>query len=248
MQHFRSRDGLELAYQELGEGRPVVLLHGMMGLGSQWIEQGPAQTIAAAGYRVILPDLRGHGASARPHDPAAYRPDALAEDGLALIEHLGLDDYDLGGYSLGGRVTLRMLVRGARPRKAIIAGQGLDALEGATSRTGGYRSMLTAIINGDELDPAAQQTAYWLKQMDADPHALRNVPNTHIETPIEVLREVDVPTLVAIGEDDPRDADQLAAALPEATLVRLPGDHWSAFTSAEFGAAVLDWLRNISAM
>ena len=83
---------------------------------------------------------------------------------------------------------------------------------------------------------------------DADPHALRNVPNTHVETPIEALREVDVPTLVAIGQDDARDGDQLAAALPKATLVRLPGDHWSAFTSADFAAAILDWLRNISTM
>ena len=57
--------------------------------------------LAGQGYRVILPDLRGHGDSARPHDPAAYPPDALADDGLALIEQLGLTDYDLGGYSLG---------------------------------------------------------------------------------------------------------------------------------------------------
>jgi pimeloyl-ACP methyl ester carboxylesterase len=56
-------NGVRIAYQELGEGHPIVLLHGFMGLGSQWISPGPAAALASAGFRVILPDLRGHGAS-----------------------------------------------------------------------------------------------------------------------------------------------------------------------------------------
>ena len=60
--------------------------------------------IAARGFRVIMPDLRApRGRARKPHDPAAYPPDILASDGLALIAHLGLEDYDLGGYSLGAR-------------------------------------------------------------------------------------------------------------------------------------------------
>ncbi|MGH7745084.1 MAG: hypothetical protein ACREQ5_09835 [Candidatus Dormibacteria bacterium] len=56
----------------------------------------------------------------------SYPPDVLDDDGLALIDWLGLDDYDLGGYSLGERIVLRMLVRGARPARAIVVGQRLD--------------------------------------------------------------------------------------------------------------------------
>ncbi len=250
MQDFRSFDGLRIAYQELGEGRPVVLLHGVMGLGSQWIDQGPARMLADSGFRVILPDLRGHGSSARPHHPAAYPPDVLADDGLALVEYLGLDDYDLGGYSLGGRVTLRMLVRGARPRRAIIAGQGLDAIEGETSRTGGYRQTLTAIVSGEPLDEAGQQTAHWIAQLGADPYALLQVLDTHVATPLTSLAKIDVPTLVAIGADDHShaSADRLADALPSSRYARVPGDHWSAFAGPEFGAAIVDWLRNLSPM
>ena len=110
-----------------------MLLHGFAASGRQWLDHGPAAALAEAGYRVILPDLRGHGDSARPHDPACYPPDVLADDGLALIDGLGLDDYDLGGYSLGGRVVLRMLVRGARPAHAVVAGQGLAAVSGAAA-------------------------------------------------------------------------------------------------------------------
>src|ERR1022692_2543702 len=75
---------------------------GCSAAGPQLADSGPARALAAQGYRVILPDLRGHGDSARPHDLACYPPDVLADDGLALIAHLGLDGYDLGGYSLGG--------------------------------------------------------------------------------------------------------------------------------------------------
>ena len=107
-----------------------MLLHGYFSTAEvNWVRFGHAETLAARGHRVILPDLRAHGDSARSHDPAAYPRDALADDGLALVEHLGLTDYDLGGYSLGARTTVRMLVRGAAPRRAIVAGMGLDAIE-----------------------------------------------------------------------------------------------------------------------
>ena len=64
----------------------VVLLHGLFSdAETNWIKFGHAATIAAAGFRVIMPDLRAHGRSAKPHDAAAYPPDVLADDGLALI-------------------------------------------------------------------------------------------------------------------------------------------------------------------
>ena len=127
--HFAAPDGVELAWHELGEGRPVVLLHGLFSdADTNWIRFGHAAEIAKRGFRVIMPDLRGHGASARPHAASAYPPDILATDGLALIAHLGLEDYDLGGYSLGARTAVRMVVGGARPRRLIVAGMGLEGL------------------------------------------------------------------------------------------------------------------------
>ena len=80
---FPGRDGLELVYRSIGEGRPFVLLHGFTSSGLQFLQHGLADALAGRGYRVIAPDLRGHGDSPRPHDPAAYPPDVLADDGLA---------------------------------------------------------------------------------------------------------------------------------------------------------------------
>ncbi len=107
-------DGVELAYRQFGEGRPLILVHGFSSDSQQWIDHGLAAAFSAPGHRVIMPDLRGHGASGRPHEASAYPPDVLADDGLAVVSALGLSNngYDLFGYSMGGRVVLRMLVRG----------------------------------------------------------------------------------------------------------------------------------------
>ncbi|MVV70791.1 alpha/beta fold hydrolase, partial [Escherichia coli] len=90
-QFFESIDGARLAWRELGEGRPVVLIHGYFSdATTNWIKYGHAEKIAAVGFRVIMPDLRGHGSSAKPHDAASYPPDVLMQDGKALVAHLGL--------------------------------------------------------------------------------------------------------------------------------------------------------------
>ena len=72
----------------IGSGRPLILLHGFTGSGSHMMELGLVRAFAEQGHRVILPDLRGHGDSAKPHDLTAYPPDVFANDGLALVEHL----------------------------------------------------------------------------------------------------------------------------------------------------------------
>jgi pimeloyl-ACP methyl ester carboxylesterase len=241
-----TRDGVTLAWREIGDGRPLVLLHGLMGNGAGLADSEPARTLAGHGYRVILPDLRGHGDSGGPHDPACYPPDVLADDGLALIDHLGLGDYDLGGYSLGGRLVLRLLARGARPSRAFVGGQGLDALDEETSRTDSYRRILDAVARGDAFAPGSpdEQWAAWITASGIEPQAVRYLLDTFAATPQEALRLVPVPTLIVVGDRDSRgeSADALAALLPDARVVQVPGDHVTAPTAPEFTAAVLDFL------
>ena len=245
-QRFRGRDGAQLAWRELGDGPPVILLHGLMGSGTLLLGDGPARALAERGYRVILPDLRGHGDSARPHDPAGYPPDVLADDGLALIEHLGLGDYRLAGYSLGGKLVLRLLARGARPARAIVGGQGLDALDAETSRTGGYRRLLAAVASGSAFEPGSPGEAFagWVTQIGADPLAIGYLLDSFVPTPREVLAQVPTQTLVVAGDQDSRSASaaELTALLPNGRLVLVPGDHHTTLGAPEFTAAVLDFL------
>jgi pimeloyl-ACP methyl ester carboxylesterase len=247
VRRFHGRDGVALAWREIGDGRPMVLLHGLLGSGALLVSNGPALAIAERGYRVILPDLRGHGDSARPHDPACYPSDILADDGLALIDHLGLDDYVLGGYSLGGRVVLRLLARGARPTRAVVGGQGLDALDAESGRTDGNRRVLASLANGDAFEPGSPEEAFaeWVTQIGADPRAIGYVLNSFLATPQDALRQVRTPTLVVAGDRDSRSetAGELTALLPNGRLVLVPGDHFTALGAPEFTAEVLSFLN-----
>src|SRR5215469_17044319 len=243
---FAGRDGVELACRETGSGRPLVLLHGFMGAGSHMLSYGQVGGLAEQGYRLIVPDFRGHGDSAKPHDPAGYPPDVLADDGLALVEHLGLGDgdYDLGGYSLGGRIVVRMLVRGAKPGRAIVAGQGLAKVSGPQGGGVNHR-VLTALAGGAAIEPGSPEAriARWISEFGADPVALLHVLNSIVPTPQDALRQITIPTLVAIGDKNKRsDADKLAGLLHDARFVRVPGDHGSAFAAPELTAAIAAFL------
>ena len=106
--HFwTASDGVRLAYHELGQGQPVVLLHGLFSDAyMNWIKFGHAARIAAGGFRVIMPDLRAHGQSDNPHGMRFYPKGILARDLRELIAMLGLSEFDLGGFSLGARTVV----------------------------------------------------------------------------------------------------------------------------------------------
>jgi pimeloyl-ACP methyl ester carboxylesterase len=241
---FAGQDGVQLAYRELGAGRPLVLIHGYFSSAEvNWVRYGHAARLADAGYRVVLPDLRGHGDSAKPHDASAYPPDALAEDGLALLEHLGLTDYDLGGYSLGARTTVRMLARGATPGRAVLAGMGLAGILDAGSRSEHFRRLLTRLGTFERGTDAWRAEAF-LKSMGGDPVALLHVLDTFVDTAPEVLAGLTTPTLVVAGadDDDNGSAVALAEALPHGRFVEVPGNHMSAVANAALGAAIAAFL------
>ncbi|MER6063173.1 alpha/beta hydrolase [Streptomyces sp. NPDC001792] len=242
---FSGRDGVRLAYRETGEGRPLILMHGMTGDATLWLLNGQAETIATAGHRVIMPDFRGHGSSEKPHDAAFYPPDVLAGDGLALVEHLGLSEYDLGGYSLGARIVVRMLVRGAAPGRAVVAGQGLRQVLGSG---GGAGASLRPLLTGwGTFEPGSpeERSEQWLRSGGAAPVALLHVLDSLVGTPAEQLGRITVPTLVAVGGDDSgaaSSAGHLVTALPQATGTVVPGDHWTAAGAPELVAAIVDFL------
>lgn len=246
MSFFSGTDGAELAYHEMGEGRPLVLLHGVTGNGAMWLRHGQAEKIAAAGHRVILPDFRGHGRSAKPHDPAAYPPDVLATDGLALVEQLGLDDYDLGGYSLGARIVVRMLVRGATPRRAVVAGQGLSEVLGVGGSAGALLRRVFAGAGTFEPGSPEERTERWLRASGEDTTALAHVLSSIVPTTTAELGRIPVPTLVVVGTEDERatTAGDLAAALPHGTLATVPGNHATAPAGPELTAAIIDFLAS----
>ena len=109
-------NGITMAYQDQGEGEVIVLLHGFCGSSSYW-EQ--VQPVLAQHYRVICPDLRGHGSTGAPI--GAYTIEQMGDDVAGLMEQLGITKYILLGHSLGGYVTLSLVQRYAH----VLSGFGL---------------------------------------------------------------------------------------------------------------------------
>ena len=239
-----SADGVELAVYEMGEGRPLLLLHGFFSdAATNWIKYGHAATLADAGFRVIMPDLRAHGQSGKPHDAAFYPPDVLADDGLALVAHLGLADYDLGGYSLGARTAARMIVRGATPARLVLSGMGLEGLTDTARRSAHFAHLL------DNLGTHERGSALWmaeqfLKTTGGDPVALRLLIDSFVNTRDEELSGFGLPVGVVCGTEDQDNgsAERLADALHNARYISVPGNHMSAVTKPDLGRAFAELL------
>lgn len=243
-QFFEARDGVRLAWREMGGGRPVVLLHGLFSSGEvNWIKFGTAARIAAKGYRVIMPDLRVHGSSDAPHEADFYPPDVLVRDLEDLVAHLDLADFDLGGFSLGARTSVRAVVAGMKPRRLVLGGMGLAGLAGWQRRGAFFKRAIA------EYETAKRGDDTWLsiqfmKTMKVDRIAAGHLLDSFTDTPPDALAALTMPVLVVCGEQD-RDngsAEELVAELPDARLATIPGTHMSSVTEAALGEAIAAFL------
>lgn len=243
--HFWSAsDGVKLAYRDTGEGRPVVLLHGLFSDAQMnWIRFGHADRIASEGFRVIMPDLRAHGRSAKPTDPESYPNGILARDVRELVAHLGLSSFDLGGFSLGARTTIEAVGTGLKPGKAVLGGMGLEGLQHWARRK---RFFLEAI---DQFETGARGDPHWLaiqfmKTMTVNREAAALLLNSFTDCDEHWLDAFTMPTLIVLGseDDDNGSGKALAEALPDASYSEIPGTHMSSVTRPEFGDAIARFL------
>ena len=242
--YWNASDGVQLAWREVGEGRPVVLVHGLFSDANvNWIKFGHAERVVAGGFRVIMPDLRAHGLSDKPRDGEAYPCGVLARDLHELIAHLGLTDFDLGGFSLGARTTVQTVGEGKRPRKAILAGMGLEGLSDWNRRQAFFHEAIA------QFDIAQRGDPWWMaiqfmKTMKVDRVAAGLLLRTFEDAHPEWLQGFTMPTLVICGSEDEDNgsAPKLAEALPDATYVTVSGTHMSSVTKPEFGEAIAKWL------
>ena len=242
--YWTASDGIDLAFHELGTGRPVVLLHGLFSDATvNWIKFGHAERIAREGFRVIMPDLRGHGLSGKPHGPEHYPVGILARDLRELVAHLGLTDFDLGGFSLGARTTVEGVGEGLTPRKAILGGAGLEGLRHWERRKNFF---LEAI---ELFDRVPRDDPHWLsiqfmKSQKIDRVSAALLLQSFADTFMEWLKAFTMPTLVVCGseDDDNGSAEELAAVLPNAVFRAVPGTHMSSVTKPEFGEAIAEFL------
>ena len=244
-EHFASFDGTKLALHRVGEGRPFVLLHGLFSSAQMnWIKWGHAQRIAEQGYEVLMLDFRVHGESEAPHGPENYPAGVLVKDVVALVGHLGLTDYDLGGFSLGARTAIHGVASGRlSPKRLILGGMGVDGLQEWEKRSAFFMRVIDEFDAIPKGDPAYFSMQF-LKSQGVDRVAARLLLQSMEDLDLSELANIACPTLVVCGDED-RDngsAQDLADQLPDATYVEVPGTHMSSVTKPDLGRAMAEWL------
>lgn len=249
MTMFTTWDGLELSYRVWeGTGIPIVLQHGVVAdTGANWMSTGVVNALRGTGRPVISLDARGHGRSAKPHEAAAYSWQAMARDVRALYDELGLEQVDQVGYSMGAIVSLLVAGDDPRVRRLVIGGVGSGVVDcGGVDRRVVRADDLRAAMTGDGSGATARAKPFRMlaDAVRADRDAMAALMTGLDERPIGDLSDLTLPVLVLTGDNDPLAAEpeRLAAALPDARLVVVAGDHLMAVTSPDFHAALVDFL------
>ena len=253
MTSFQS-GGLTLGYDDIqpagDAAKTVLLVHGFAtNRAENWRRLGWYGAFERTGYRVLALDLRGHGTSDKPHDPAAYARADMAGDIVALMDHLGVPCVDLMGYSMGAHLSLGVaLTHPARVANLVLGGVGARLLAGAQPSAS---SMTMAQAMRVE-DPAVITDAtlrgfrQFADNQGDDRLALAACGEGRGEPQkADALTRLMVPTLVVAGSRDELagDPQTLADAIPGAKSVTLSAcDHFSAIPHALFKAAVFDFL------
>jgi pimeloyl-ACP methyl ester carboxylesterase len=250
VERFASFDGVELAYSVTGTGPDVLLLHGFASdaLGN-WIRPGIHDAIVKSGRRVIAYDARGHGASDKPHDPAAYENDAMVRDAQALLDRLGIERVDVVGYSMGSMVSTRLVPQEPRARSLVLGGIGGRARRGRDpERRARIASALEAGEEARAEDAEARAFRRFAERSGNDLEALAAIQRAPLSARPGLLASIAVPTLVVAGDEDQLagSPEELAEHIPDGVGRVVPGNHLSAVGKPELTAAIVDFLARVS--
>ncbi|HTV27477.1 MAG TPA: alpha/beta fold hydrolase [Xanthobacteraceae bacterium] len=246
-----THDDVEIAFLDGGEGDPVVLVHGFASNKEvNWVFPGWVTALTAAGRRVIALDNRGHGASTKLYDPAAYHSSIMAEDVRALLDHLSLPRADVMGYSMGARITAYLaLAHPQRVRSVVLGGLGIRlvgeggaGLESSEIIAQGLEAPNLAAVT----DPTARMFRSFAEQTRSDLRALAACLRGSRQTLSRAeAGRIAVPTLVAVGSKDliAGSPQALAALVPGAQTLEIPNrDHMLAVGDKVFKTGVLGFL------
>ena len=247
------RPGARLYYEDDGDGPAILLTHGFSATCRMW---DPQVAEFAGAYRVLRWDMRGHGRSSSPGDPAAYSHRATVEDMAAVMDHAGVAEAILGGLSLGGFMSLEFyLDRAERVRALVLCDTGpgykKDDARAAWNR---YAEGIARKYEEKGLEALGGSTEVRTAShsgVDGVIHAARGMLVQHDARVIESLPAVDVPTLLVVGSEDKpflAGMQYMAAKIPGAAHVIIEGAGHAPNLEqpAAFNAALGDFLHRVT--
>lgn len=250
---YFQHDGYKLAYFDEGEpsGDPILLIHGFASSAVvNWVHPGWLKTLGDAGYRVIAIDNRGHGKSDKPHEPESYHVPLMAADAIGLLDHLGIGEAHVMGYSMGARITaFAGLADPHRIRSVIFGGLGIGMITGV----GDWDPIADALL-APSLDDVTHERGRMFRafadQTKSDRHALAACIRTSRDlVSAEQIAKIDMPALIGVGtkDDIAGSPHELAELMPHAKALDIPGrDHMLAVGDRVFKKATLDFLESVT--
>ncbi len=259
-------DPVELAYKVTGKGAPIVLIHGHPFDHTMWAPQIAA---FSSFYEVITPDLRGYGKSKLPLTGTSTFED-YAADVLRLLDELKVDNFHLGGLSMGGQIIMEMFRQAPDRIKSLIFADtfaGLDTPEAKEARNkaatklenegmDGYANeVISKMIKPSHVKSQPEVAAHVLKMMKStSPSAAATAMRARsgrIDYLNLVLPEINIPTLAIVGRDDEftpvAKAEELKGKLHNCKLVVIEdAGHMPNLEQPEkFNKAVLEFLEGL---
>ena len=226
---------------------PILLIHGFASSHAvNWVLPLWVKTLTSAGRRTILYDVRGHGRSTKLYDPRDYTMDVLANEALAVMDHLGLDRIDVMGYSMGARIAAFLQRRAPeRLRSLVMGGLGSSLVEGGTLPMGIADAMDAPALESLS-DPHQRMFRAFADATRSDRRALAAcIRGARQLMPADAVAQIDCPVLVAVGghDDIAGDPEALAALIPEAQVLNIEGrDHNRAVGDKAYKEATLVFL------
>jgi pimeloyl-ACP methyl ester carboxylesterase len=239
---------VEIAYLDEGAGDPIILIHGFASSKNvNWVYPTWVSELRKNGRRVIALDNRGHGESAKLYDPAQYSIPTMAGDVLALMDHLGIPQADIMGYSMGGRMTAWLgLNEPQRLRSAILGGIGIGGLIEGTGPGESVAEALEAPSLDDVTNPVGRTFRAFADQTRSDRKALAAcLRGTRDLMRKEEAARIEVPVLIAVGtaDDVAGSAHALGDIIPGSDVLDIPGrDHMRAVGDKVYKTGVIDFL------
>ena len=242
-------DGTAIAYETLGEGAPVVLVHGFgASRAITWANTNWYQTLSRAGRRLIAVDCRGHGQSGKPHDAPSYEESRMAGDILAVLDSLGIAEVDIMGYSMGGYLAIRLMSDTPRRlRRVVLAGVGENYFRYSRDRAEIIAQGLLAPDPETIVDPEAIAFRTFCERAGNDLVALAACirRSRRIIEPHE-MAQMPHPVLVVCGEQDDTSgpAEPLAREFLNGRAVTVPRrNHHSTVGDRVYKDAALEFLN-----
>lgn len=248
MPQFTS-DGLDLSYDEFGAAgakKAIVLVHGFSSNKYEnWKRMGWYDAIVGKSLRGLALDCRGHGESAKPHDPASYDRARMAGDIFNLMDHVGIERAHLLGFSMGAHIALTAaMTDGGRIDHLVVAGVGGKIFE--PSREPGAMAAAMEAPSPDTIsDPLLRSFRQFADEQKEDRLALAACSRgPRVEITRDALFAIRRPTLVIAGQRDQLAGPPqgLAQEIAGAKAVTIPGcDHFSMIAHGLFKANVFDF-------